>query len=228
MGEMAAGLAHELNQPLASLRLYAATAGDIAAECDSPRLAQCLTRIDEQSLRAGEIIRRMRSFVTHRPMGREPTDINQLVREVLPILENELRHARITLELSLAEPLPAVLADGVQIQQILINLVRNAIDAMTGLEDGSRRLFIGTKFRSGQVRIVVGDTGAGLAPKIAANLFQPFQSTKPTGLGLGLAICRTLIQAHGGQIGVEATTPRGTTFLLFTARFDVASSGEVA
>lgn len=167
---------------------------------------------DRETFSSREIIRRMRAFVTSRPLGREPADINQLLREVLPILENELRHARITLELSLAEPLPAALADGVQIQQILINLVRNAIDAMTGLEDGRRRLSIGTKFGSGQVRIVVGDTGPGLDPKIAANLFQPFQSTKPTGLGLGLAICRTLIQAHGGQIGVEATTPRGTTF----------------
>jgi two-component system sensor kinase FixL len=212
LGEMAAGLAHELNQPLAALRLYATAAKDLGPAFDSQDLRECLQRIDEQSLRAGEIIRRMRSFVSRHPFRREPADLNQLLREVLAILQNELRHSRVSTELNLDDDLPAVSVDTIQIQQILVNLIRNAVEAMTQPGNNSRQLSIRTNLDGNSVRVGIADTGGGLDPAVSAKLFEPFQSTKPTGLGLGLAICRTLVEAHGGCIGVEPNSTRGTTF----------------
>jgi PAS domain S-box-containing protein len=212
LGEMSAGLAHELNQPLAALRLYATAAKDLGATTNSQELLDCLTRIDEQSLRAGEIVRRMRSFVGRHPFRRETADLHELLREVLAILENELRHSRVITKLDLDDSLPLVSVDRIQIQQILVNLIRNAIEAMTQPGCGSRHLSISTSNDGSTVRFNIADTGDGLAPPIASRLFEPFQSTKPTGLGLGLAICRTLVEAHGGSIGAQPNPTQGTTF----------------
>ncbi len=212
LGEMAAGLAHELNQPLAALRLYATAAQDLGAAYDAKQLQQCLARIDEQSCRAGEIVRRMRTFISRRPAQRVPANLNQLLCEVLELLDSELRHAGVKTELKLDDRLPAVSVDRIQIQQVLVNMIRNAVEAMTLLENDTRRLSICTTIADKQVRIGIADTGGGLAPSISARLFEPFHTTKPSGLGLGLAICRTLVEAHGGSIGAEPNPMRGTTF----------------
>lgn len=212
LGEMAAGLAHELNQPLASLRLYAAAAQDLLAGADTQKLTDCLKRIDQQSLRAAEIVRRMRALASRRPLGREPANVNRLLQEVLLMLENELKHTGIATELNIERELPTVEVDKIQIQQVMLNLIRNAVEAMAQCEDGDRRLSLNTQSDHGGVRVVIADSGPGLDPAFVANLFEPFRTTKPTGLGLGLAICRNLIHAHRGEIGVEPRQERGAAF----------------
>lgn len=212
MGEMASGLAHELNQPLAALAMYASAAQQLASRFDSDELQKLLARIGEQSLRAGEIVRRMRSFVSRSPFRRAPTDVHPLIRDVLSILESDLRHNGVELRLDFDERLPPAFVDGIQIQQVLVNLIRNAIEALSRNDSGARLLSISTDSAETGVRVSVADTGCGLAPEIAANLFQPFQTTKPAGLGLGLAICRTLVEAHEGRIDCRPNPEGGTVF----------------
>jgi C4-dicarboxylate-specific signal transduction histidine kinase len=154
----------------------------------------------------------MRTFISRRPAQRVPANLNQLLCEVLELLDSELRHAGVKTELKLDDRLPAVSVDRIQIQQVLVNMIRNAVEAMTLLENDTRRLSICTTIADKQVRIGIADTGGGLAPSISARLFEPFHTTKPSGLGLGLAICRTLVEAHGGSIGAEPNPMRGTTF----------------
>lgn len=218
LGEMAAGLAHELNQPLAALRLYATAVRELVPADNSPELREYLARIDDQSHRASEIIRRMRSFASPHPFRRGPADLNQLVREVLWILENDLRQALVVPQTELAPDLPATSVDAIQLQQILVNLIRNAIDAMDEPGNDERRLLVRTCCDETSIRVSVTDTGCGIAPAAAANLFQPFHSTKPEGLGLGLSICRTLVEAHGGSIAAEPNATRGSTFFLVLPR----------
>lgn len=212
MGELASGLAHELNQPLAALSLYSSAAQQVAGSGDLAGVQDLLQRINEQALRAGAIVRRMRSFIGRGASQRGPADLNELIREVLQILENDLRHNVVALDLRLAERLPPVFVDGIQIQQVLVNLIRNAVEAMADSDRQGRRLTIRTELVEREVRVCITDAGNGLSPKIAATLFHPFQTTKAAGLGLGLAICRTLIQAHGGGIGAEANLTGGATF----------------
>ena len=212
LGEMSAGLAHELNQPLTALCLYAAAARDAVASVNSPQLQEYLRYIDEQALRAGEIIRRMRSFASRRPSRREPADINQLLLEVTAILENDLRQSRVQTVLQLADCPPVISVDRIQIQQVVVNIIRNAVEAMLQLRDDVRRLTIRSDIEDRAIRVSISDTGTGLSPSLMDTLFAPFQSTKSSGLGLGLAICRTLIEAHGGSIGVIPDEAPGATF----------------
>lgn len=222
MGEMASGLAHELNQPLAALRLYTSEAVELGTRFAFPELRKCLTKIDDLSFRAGEIIRRMRAFIGRRPLQREHADVNQLIDEVLALLSHDLCRSQITTDLTLTEQLPSIFADKIEIQQVLVNLIRNAIESMLELGNDQRRLGIATDRDGDCVRVRISDSGHGLDPAIAAKLFEPFQSTKPMGLGLGLTICRNLIDAHGGLIGAESNPTAGTTFF-----FSIPSSVDV-
>jgi PAS domain S-box-containing protein len=212
LGEIATGLAHELNQPLGALHLDATTAMSLAGGLETPGLSDCLQRISDQSFRAGEIIRRMRSFIRRGSSHKMPNDTNRLVREVLLLLGNDLRENAVTVELTLAERLPPAMVDGIQIQQVLVNLIRNAGEAMAQNVDAARVLSLRTETFEGEVRVSVSDTGCGLDPAVTGKLFFPFQTTKPTGLGLGLSICRTLVEAHNGHIEVRPNPGRGTTF----------------
>jgi C4-dicarboxylate-specific signal transduction histidine kinase len=213
MGEIASGLAHELNQPLGAIHLDANTALFLAQELDTPGLPECLRRISEQSFRAGEIIRRMRSFIRRDSSHKAPEDINRLVREVLMLLGDNLSENAVTVDLNLAERLPPIVVDGIQIQQVLVNLIRNASEAMAQNVDAQRVLSLRTERIENEVRVSISDTGCGLDRDIAAKLFFPFQTTRPAGLGLGLSICRTLVEAHNGRIDVHPNPDRGTTFL---------------
>lgn len=215
LGELAAGLAHELNQPLAALRLYATTAEHLGAQFDSPELIDCLRRIDEQSHRAAEIVRRMRSFVSHRMSQREPVRPNDLALEVLSLLSNELKHGQVKVEATLGAELPLVHADAIHIQQVLVNLIRNAMDAMAGCSPPERRLIVHTAKAGDHVRFSIADSGSGLNPEMESKLFQPFQTSKTNGLGLGLAISRTVIESHGGAISA-APNPKGGMTFFFT------------
>jgi len=211
LGEMAAGLAHELNQPLAAIHFEASAALEVPQEesADSMRLA--LTAIAEQSLRAGDIVRRMRVFARRGQPARELSDVRQLVREVLALLSHELRMHGVDTSEALDE-VPAVLVDRVELQQVLVNLIRNAMEAMTTTPAGERQLLIEAHAANRHVRVSVADSGEGVDPAIAATLFHPFQSTKPSGLGLGLSICQSLIEAHGGRIGTIPRAGRGAVF----------------
>jgi signal transduction histidine kinase len=213
LGEMAAGLAHELNQPLTAIHLEASTALELDTAGDRAAVRDCLARVGEQSLRAGDIVRRMRSFARRVRSSRERADVADLIREVLGLLDHELRLANVETRLEVQPPIPMVTVDRIEIQQVLVNLIRNAMEAMTQPSVSLRRLIIRAESANGAVRVSVSDTGPGIDPSILDRLFHPFQSTKPDGLGLGLSICETLIEAHGGRIGAEpAAAGNGATF----------------
>ncbi|MGN6547038.1 MAG: PAS domain-containing sensor histidine kinase, partial [Aureliella sp.] len=212
LNELASGLAHELNQPLGIISIDASTAQFLSREVDCPGLHACLQRICDQAFRAGEIVRRIRSFIRRDSSPRARADLNGLVREVLMMLGDHLRHSSVAIELDLAENLPLVMVDGIQIQQVLVNLVRNAVDAMSQTVEARRVLSIKTEPLPGELQVTVRDTGCGLEPAIAAKLFFPFQTTKTSGLGLGLVTCRSIIEAHCGRIEARPNRDQGTTF----------------
>lgn len=210
LGEMASGLAHELNQPLAALQIYAHTALTIAAKSNAEGLVSLLQKMSVQSHRAGEIIRRMRGFVSrsvHRPTS---ADAVRLVQDVLVLMETYLRHQAVAIDFTTAPDLPQIQVDVVQIQQVLLNLIRNGVEAMSELP--SKVLTIRIDRVEYGLRFNVSDIGGGIDPEISRNLFQPFHTTKENGMGLGLAISRTLVEAHGGEISARQNESGETTF----------------
>ncbi|MBI1899829.1 MAG: PAS domain S-box protein [Planctomycetia bacterium] len=211
LGEMATSLAHELNQPLAALAVYA---DSIQHHLDQPTPAlddarQELRLLSEQVLRAGEVIRRIREFARKRSGRRSTLDVNDVIGEILPLIEAEGRLRRMPLRLALDPHLPHVQVDRIQLQQVLLNLVRNAWDAMDEVPLGQREVTITTHDRQGLVEIAVRDRGRGLPPGKQEEIFKPFFTTKRTGLGLGLSISRTLIESHGGRLWVSPNPDRG-------------------
>jgi signal transduction histidine kinase len=215
LGGMAAGLAHEINQPLSAIVSYASgSARRIrAGEVDSAALLEIVDSIADEALRAGEILRRIREFVRNTEATRTRTDLNALVREALHFAEVEARDLGITLRLSLGlEPLD-VEVDAIQLEQVILNLVRNGFEAMGERNGVPRELTIETAARDGgDVELVVRDTGSGVAQGSATRLFDPFFTTKQDGLGLGLPISRSIVEVHGGQLWVAPITPRGAAF----------------
>jgi two-component system, LuxR family, sensor kinase FixL len=219
MGEMAAGISHELNQPLAAIANYAQACARLLAgpAPDMPEISGALGHIAGQALRAGEIIRRIRSLVRNEDVRRDPHDVNELIREVHALLATDARVHDGRLELDLAEMLPKVTVDKVQIQQVLINLVHNAFEAQVDApwtHDGSPfEVQIVTRLaESGDVEVSVNDIGPGLPSDFEQKIFEPFFTTKATGTGLGLAISRSIIKAHESRLGYRANQPRGACF----------------
>jgi two-component system sensor kinase FixL len=217
MGEMAAGISHELNQPLAAIANYAQACVRMLRmpAADIPEISGALEQISGQALRAGEIIRRIRSLVRNEDVRRERQDINELIREVHGLLATDARVHDGKLALDLAEPLPPVTVDGVQIQQVLMNLVHNAFEAQGAdkLDGAAFEVRIATRpTDSGDVEVSVSDLGPGLPGDLEQKIFEPFFTTKPTGTGLGLAISRSIIKAHDARLGYRANPPRGACF----------------
>jgi C4-dicarboxylate-specific signal transduction histidine kinase len=212
LGELASGIAHELNQPLTSLCFYSSLARDLCDGIESKELREYLDRVGEISLHAGEIIRRMRSFAGSRTSLRSGHSINALIRDVLKMLEADLISRKVALACEFDILAPDVFVDGIQIQQVIVNLIRNALEAMDSEPETNRSLQISTRSMEGDVQVSITDSGSGLSPAIADKLFEPFQTTKPGGIGLGLRICKTLIEAHGGEIGHKPNANRGMTF----------------
>jgi two-component system, LuxR family, sensor kinase FixL len=211
MSEMASGLAHELNQPLGAIQLYSSTAAHLAEGCKNSELIEIVNKIQHQCSRAGDIIRRMRTFVSHNRSARELCDLNVLVGEVLALLEWDLHKHKVKLSLRLGSDLPEMWADRIQIQQVLVNLVRNSIEAMSR-SDRTRELTVSTSRLTTALEVAVRDTGIGFAGDVKDALFKPFRSTKADGLGLGLAICKTLVEAHDGSISANHNEDGGATF----------------
>jgi len=216
MGEMATGFAHELNQPLAAINNYARGAlrhlkKDRAP--DMPSLVSALEKLAEQAERAGNVIRRIRWFVQKNAPQATPIDLNKTILEATELFNADTLRHQVMLDLDLNETLPPVLADGIQIQQVLINLCRNAMEAMEGCAPDRRRLAIQTAGHpDSRVEITVADTGPGLPPEVRGDLLEPFVTTKPDGMGIGLSICRSIVAAHGGTLTAESADGVGTTF----------------
>jgi len=203
MGEMAAGLAHEINQPLSAIATYARACQRLLAQPDSDAsdVLAALEQINAQALRAGEVIRRLRNFVKNREVKREPVDCARLLEDLSTLAETDARLHNIRLRLDCVESLPTVYADPIQLQQVVLNLVRNAIDAMADAPEDRREVLLSTRLgEDGEVEITVADRGSGLAPEATEHLFNPFFTTKASGTGLGLAISRSIVRAHGGRL----------------------------
>lgn len=215
VGEMATSLAHELNQPLTVISGCTQLALDkLRSRNDEfEALRDPLLQAAEQAERANEIIRRVRNFIQKADQERNTIDINRTVRDVLSLLGSDAREHGIAIKLDLAESPPAVMADPIQIQQVIINLAHNGIEAMSENPRASRLLTIRTaKRRNAAVEVAVHNRGDAISPEHLQHLFDPFFTTKPGGLGMGLSISRTIVEAHGGTIWVESTPDAGTVF----------------
>jgi two-component system sensor kinase FixL len=208
---MAAGIAHELNQPLTAIHFEASAALELPPAEAAGAMREALGTIAELSLRAGEIVRRMRTFARRSEARREATDLRPVIREVLALVAHDLRLNGIGIEESLGE-VPDVVVDRIEVQQVLVNLIRNAVEAMANTAMRERQLTIDLRRVDSHVRVSVGDSGQGIDPEIAPRLFHPFQTTKPAGLGLGLSICQSLIEAHGGRMGTSPKAGPGAVF----------------
>jgi two-component system sensor kinase FixL len=215
LGEMAAALAHEINQPLAAITTYAQACQrllDKGEALDAADIRQPLVEIGRQALRAGEVIRRLRSFAANREVRREPIRCNQLLEDVVSLARPDLRANDVRLKLEVAPGLPDVMADAVQLQQVLINLFRNAIDATLQKTATQHEITLRALCTPGGVEISVHDHGPGLESATLAKLFNPFFTTKPHGTGLGLAISRTIVHAHGGMLAHREEPGGGACF----------------
>jgi len=214
MGEMAASLAHEVNQPLAAI-----VANSKAAERwlsrtppDLDEVRNSLANIARDGHRASDVIASVRSMFKKDPTARTPMDVNQLVLETFTHLRSELNRHGVVAQTDLSENLPLLVADRVQLQQVLSNLVTNAVEAMS-LVQGERVLRVGSGADgSGDVIVTIEDTGPGIGADDLDRIFEAFYTTKPTGMGLGLAICRSIIEAHGGRLTAAPAKPHGTVF----------------
>ncbi len=214
LGEMASTLAHELNQPLTAVASYLNGARrliDGGKPADLPMARGAIESAAEQALRAGQIIRRLREFVARGESDRQVEDIRALVEEASALALVGAREAGVQFTLQAADDVPPVLADKVQVQQVILNLMRNAIEAMS--DGAARELTVTIHSVAGDmVQIDVSDTGSGIASDILPDLFQPFVTSKPHGMGVGLSISRTIMEAHGGQLWAEPRPGGGTIF----------------
>jgi PAS domain S-box-containing protein len=220
MGQVAASIAHEVSQPIMAMLLNAEAAlswldqqpPDVAA------VRRTLESILTDANRAGEVINWIRALIKKTPAPKESIDINTAIEDVLTITRSELFKHGISLQTDLATGLPRVEGYRVQLQQVILNLILNAVEAMSGLDEGTRELRISTSAdASNAIVVTVRDNGPGLDPALLNRLFQPFITTKPEGIGMGLAICDSIIRSHGGRLSAGANEPRGALFQ-FTLR----------
>jgi two-component system, LuxR family, sensor kinase FixL len=215
LGEMAGGIAHELNQPLAAIATYTQACQRLlaAGDMDTDELGQVLVRVSAQARRAGDVIHRLRAFVRRHAPDRRNRDANELIREILPLVEMDCRSHEVDLQLDLQADLLKVQVDGIQLQQVLLNLTRNAVEAMNACAPDARRMVIRSEARAGdEVQVAVSDSGPGVPEGMLEQLFEPFFTTKPEGMGLGLSLSRSIIEAHGGTLRYDSQPGTGSTF----------------
>lgn len=227
MGEMASGVAHELNQPLAAITTYARACERYLAmpQPDYTELEMAVREIGAEGQRAGRIIERLRQLVrTDEPESLVPLDLHEVVEELRALLSVDARVFSASIEFDLADRLPLIDGNSIQLQQLILNLVRNSLEALAEEPAGARAVRLATALTAdGEVEISVSDNGPGFPPEIVDRLFHPFATTKKSGTGLGLAMCRTIVLNHGGTIGTRPVTPRGAcVFVRLPAREESA------
>jgi signal transduction histidine kinase len=215
VGELTASIAHEVNQPLAAI----VTNGNATLRWlggSQPNLGEArlaVQRIIKDSYRASDVISRVRSLVRKAPPRQDAVDLNEIIIEVLALAENEARRNRVSLKQDLPDGLPHVLGDRVQLQQVILNLVMNGIEAIVKQKNGPRELsVVSSNHQPAGVLVAVRDTGEGLDSANLDRVFDAFFSTKPDGMGMGLAISRTIIESHGGRLWADANSPHGAVF----------------
>jgi len=215
MGQLTASIAHEIRQPIAAT-VTNAQAGLRWLDRQPPDLEEarqafgCIVR---EGNRASDVIGRIRALIRKAPSRNEYLDINGAIREVVELTHGEAVKNGVSVRMNLADGLPVIEGDRVQLQQVVLNLIINGVEAMSGVSKGTRELLIGTgKAEAGGVLVAVRDSGPGLDPMTANRLFEAFYTTKPNGMGMGLAICRSIIEAHGGRLWASTNEPRGAAF----------------
>ncbi|MDQ0395560.1 sensor histidine kinase [Labrys monachus] len=224
LGALTASIAHEVNQPLAAVVTSADACRRWLAH-EPPNLAkarQAAERIVRDASRAGEVIARVRGLARNEPSRREPLDLNEAAIEAVAMAQHEIERNGVALQWHLAEDLPAAMADRVQIQQVIGNLLLNALEAMAGLPSFRRELEISSsRDADGNIVLAVADSGAGMKPSVLEHAFDAFWTTKETGMGIGLAISRSIIEAHGGRIWATSEPRMGAVF-----RFSLPAAGK--
>lgn len=215
LGELATGIAHELNQPLMAVANYAQAAlrRVRSSEWSREEVTNCLEKTSQQALLAGEIIKRLRRLVSRRPPEQSETDLNDTIRDVVEMVRSEAEGRDVHLRLELPDALPRISADRTQLQQVLLNLVRNGFEAMHETSPEDRCLTVESRvIDHGRVAVCVHDQGEGCESRYLDRLFEPFFTTKEQGLGMGLSISRSIIESHGGRLTVQPNLTRGLTF----------------
>lgn len=213
MGEMASSLAHELNQPLAAISSYTAGCRNLLATAATPEdIDGALAKCQEQAQRAGRIIRRIYAFVRRHEPKTESCNIETLLSDLLVLIEADARRQRIRIVRNIAPHLPTIQADQILLGQAILNLMKNGIESMRQTEECARLLVVGASVTDARVLISIADRGCGISAKTAAHLFEPFYTTKSEGLGVGLNICRSVVEAHHGRLWFAATADGGSIF----------------
>jgi C4-dicarboxylate-specific signal transduction histidine kinase len=216
MGQLTASITHEVNQPIASARNNARAAQNFLdmQPPDLSEVREALSCIVGDTDRAGEVVERINSLIKKAPVRRDAVGIQDAILEVIALTRTEAANNSVSVRTQFAEGLPRVQGDRVQLQQVMLNLIVNAIQAMRGIGEGARELVISVEAvpSEGGVRVGVRDTGPGLSPESLSRLFEPFYTTKPEGMGVGLSICRSIIEAHGGRLWAIPCEPHGALF----------------
>jgi PAS domain S-box-containing protein len=215
MGQLTASIAHEVKQPIAATMTNARAALHFldAPTADLDEIRQILNDVVKDGKRASEVISRIRDLIKKAPPRRDRLEINGAIREVMELTRGAAVKNTVSVHAQLADGLPILQGDRVQLQQVILNLIINAIEAMSDIGDGARELLISSgTIESGGVIVTVQDSGPGLAPMTLERVFESFYTTKPSGMGLGLSICRSIVEAHGGRLWASANYPQGAIF----------------
>lgn len=216
LGEMAAGIAHEINQPLTAIANYSQAAKKFLEQEDeeAETLRAACEGISSQVQRAGDVIANLRSFVRKRQVEKSRLGLRQLVENILVLVRADAAHEGVAVETRFSEDLPDIMGNAVQLQQVLLNLTRNAVDAMRTNIGRPKEMVIEVSASDGRAEIRVKDRGSGISASLEEAIFHPFFTTKKEGLGVGLAISRSIVEAHGGQLSFETREEGGTTFIV--------------
>jgi C4-dicarboxylate-specific signal transduction histidine kinase len=217
MGQLAASIAHEVNQPIAALLTNAATAVRWLTRQppNSEKARQSIDRIISDGKRTADIVSRIRDFSRNAPARKERLEVNEAILQVMGLARFAMSEHGVMAKMQLLEGMPPILGDRIQLQQVILNLIMNAIEAMSEVREGSRALLISTREAdSGGVLIAVSDSGPGLPAASLARIFEAFYTTKANGLGMGLSICRSIVEAHGGRLWATPNEPHGAVFCM--------------